>query len=154
MRRRCCYWCWSLGLGHAGGVICSWRRPHEGSWAGTWRVGQRAQRAVMETARGTQRDAEGQQRRLERAGDEVGRGSVLKKQTGRGLHRQLEGIRVSDKDLSDAAVAVADWLSLYSSLMGGWRQQPAWRGIMSIFKSRREITVKSYKKRRQNMTFS
>lgn len=40
--------------------------------------------------------------------DEVGRGSVLKKQTGRGLHRQLEGIRVSDKDLSDAAVAVAD----------------------------------------------
>lgn len=56
----------------------------------------------------SERDAEGQQRRLERAGDEVGRGSVLKKQTGRGLHRQLEGIRVSDKDLSDAAVAVAD----------------------------------------------
>lgn len=31
-----------------------------------------------------------------------------KQQTGRGLHRQLEGIRVSDRDLSDAAVAVAD----------------------------------------------
>lgn len=34
--------------------------------------------------------------------DEVGQ------QTGRGLHRQLEGIRVSDRDLSDAAVAAAD----------------------------------------------
>lgn len=31
-----------------------------------------------------------------------------KQQTGRGLHRQLEGIRVLDRDLSDAAVAVAD----------------------------------------------
>lgn len=40
--------------------------------------------------------------------DEVGRGVRDKQQTGRGLHRQLEGIRVSDRDLSDAAVAVAD----------------------------------------------
>lgn len=32
----------------------------------------------------------------------------VKKQTGRGLRRQLEGIRVLDRDLSDAAVAVAD----------------------------------------------
>lgn len=46
------------------------------------------------------------QREKER--ESKGRGSVLEKQTGRGLCRQLEGIRVSDKDLSDAAVAAAD----------------------------------------------
>lgn len=38
----------------------------------------------------------------------VGGGVCDKQQTGRGLHRQLEGIRVSDRDLSDAAVAAAD----------------------------------------------
>lgn len=37
-----------------------------------------------------------------------GAGVRDKEQTGRGLHRQLEGIRVSDRDLSDAAVAAAD----------------------------------------------
>lgn len=47
-----------------------------------------------------------------------GCGSVLGEQTGRGLRRQLEGIRVSDNDLSDAAVAAADWCSLSSSLTG------------------------------------
>lgn len=41
------------------------------------------------------------------AGDDEAE-SALKKQTGRGLHRQLEGIRVSDRDLSDAAVAAPD----------------------------------------------
>lgn len=38
----------------------------------------------------------------------VGARVHVKKQTGRGLRRQLEGIRVLDRDVSDAAVAVAD----------------------------------------------
>lgn len=37
-----------------------------------------------------------------------GSARLTMRQTGRGLHRQLEGIRVSDRDLSDAAVAAPD----------------------------------------------
>lgn len=39
--------------------------------------------------------------------DEVGQGYAINSRQG-GVFRQLEGIRVSDRDLSDAAVAVAD----------------------------------------------
>lgn len=39
--------------------------------------------------------------------DEVGQGDAVNSRQG-GVFRQLEGIRVSDRDLSDAAVAVAD----------------------------------------------
>lgn len=38
---------------------------------------------------------------------EVGQGYVINSRQ-EGVFRQLEGIRVSDRDLSDAAVAVAD----------------------------------------------
>lgn len=40
-------------------------------------------------------------------GDAVGRGCAINSRQG-GVFRQLEGIRVSDRDLSDAAVAVVD----------------------------------------------
>lgn len=38
---------------------------------------------------------------------EVGQGCAINSRQG-GVSRQLEGIRVSDRDLSDAAVALAD----------------------------------------------
>lgn len=40
-------------------------------------------------------------------GAEVGQGCAINSRQG-GVFRQLEGIRVSDRDLSDAAVAAAD----------------------------------------------